>query len=94
MKFFLAQIERYDELENNVNFLSEFSKRTNNVDLMGRIVFNEDNVEVFNFGKHKGTPVSQVLERDPSYYKWMMNGGFPLYTKKVLTAIKLRSFNQ
>jgi DNA polymerase-3 subunit epsilon len=89
-----AQIERYDELENNVNFLSEFSKRTNNVDLMGRIVFNEDNVEVFNFGKHKGTPVSQVLERDPSYYKWMMNGDFPLYTKKVLTAIKLRSFNQ
>jgi DNA polymerase III subunit epsilon len=89
-----AQIERYDELENNVNFLSEFSKRTNNVDLMGRIVFNEDNVEVFNFGKHKGTPVSQVLERDPSYYKWMMNGGFPLYTKKVLTAIKLRSYNQ
>ena len=89
-----AQIERYEELENNVNFLSEFSKRTNNADLMGRIVYNEEKVEVFNFGKHKGTPVSQVLERDPSYYKWMMNGDFPLYTKKVLTAIKLRSFNQ
>lgn len=89
-----AQIERYDELENNVAFLSEFSRRTNNADLMGRIVFNEDNVEVFNFGKHKGTPVSQVLERDQSYYKWMMNGDFPLYTKKVLTAIKLRAFNQ
>ncbi|MFT6165713.1 MAG: DNA polymerase-3 subunit epsilon [Vicingaceae bacterium] len=89
-----AQIERYNELENNVNFLSEFSRRTNNADLMGRIVFNEEHVEVFNFGKHKGTPVSQVLERDPSYYKWMMNGDFPLYTKKVLTAIKLRAFNQ
>tara|TARA_B110000046_G_scaffold40521_1_gene44880 strand:- start:27188 stop:27958 length:771 start_codon:yes stop_codon:yes gene_type:complete len=89
-----AQIERYDELENNVNFLSDFSKRTNNADLMGRIVFNEENIEVFNFGKHKGTPVSQVLEKDPSYYKWMMNGDFPLYTKKVLTAIKLRAFNQ
>lgn len=89
-----AQIERYDELENNVSFLSEFSKRSNNVDLMGRIVYNEDNVEVFNFGKHKATPVSQVLEKDPSYYKWMMNGDFPLYTKKVLTAIKLRSFNR
>tara|TARA_B110000503_G_C7149939_1_gene414698 strand:- start:1624 stop:2394 length:771 start_codon:yes stop_codon:yes gene_type:complete len=89
-----AQIERYDELENNVNFLSEFSRRTNNADLMGRIVFNEEHVEVFNFGKHKGTPVSQVLEKDPSYYKWMMNGDFPLYTKKVLTAIKLRAFNQ
>lgn len=89
-----AQIERYDELENNVNFLSDFSKRTNNADLMGRIVFNEEDIEVFNFGKHKGTPVSQVLEKDPSYYKWMMNGDFPLYTKKVLTAIKLRAFNQ
>jgi DNA polymerase-3 subunit epsilon len=89
-----AQIERYKELENNVSFLSEFSRRTNNADLMGRIVFNEENIEVFNFGKHKGTPVSQVLERDPSYYKWMMNGDFPLYTKKVLTAIKLRAFNQ
>ena len=89
-----AQIERYDELENNVNFLSEFSRRTNNADLMGRIVFNEENIEVFNFGKHRGTPVATVLERDPSYYKWMMNGDFPLYTKKVLTAIKLRNFNQ
>ena len=89
-----AQIERYDELENNVSFLSDFSKRTNNVDLMGRIVYNESNVEVFNFGKHKGTPVTTVLEKDSSYYKWMMNGDFPLYTKKVLTAIKLRGFNQ
>ncbi|MFT5665988.1 MAG: DNA polymerase-3 subunit epsilon [Vicingaceae bacterium] len=89
-----AQIERYDELENNVNFLSDFSRRTNNADLMGRIVFNEENIEVFNFGKHKGQTVATVLERDPSYYKWMMNGDFPLYTKKVLTAIKLRNFNQ
>lgn len=89
-----AQIEKYDDLENNVNFLSEFSRRTKNADLMGRIVFNEDDVEVFNFGKHKGTPVTTVLERDPSYYKWMMNGDFPLYTKKVLTAIKLRGFNK
>jgi DNA polymerase-3 subunit epsilon len=89
-----AQIERYDELENNVNFLSDFSRRTNNADLMGRIVFNEENIEVFNFGKHKGKPVATVLESDPSYYKWMMNGDFPLYTKKVLTAIKLRNFNQ
>lgn len=89
-----AQIEKYEELENNVQFLSEFSKRANNADLMGRIIFNEDNVEVFNFGKHKGKPVVEVLEKEPSYYKWMMNGDFPLYTKKVLTAIKLRSFNQ
>jgi len=89
-----AQLERYNELENNVDFLSEFSKRTNNADLMGRIVFNEDNVEVFNFGKHKGKPVAEILEKQPSYYNWMMEGDFPLYTKKVLTAIKLRNFNK
>lgn len=89
-----AQIEKYDELENNVKFLSEFSKRTNNADLMGRIVFNDEGVEVFNFGKHRGRPVVDVLEREPSYYKWMMDGDFPLYTKKVLTSIKLRGFNQ
>lgn len=89
-----AQIERYDELENNVQFLSEFSKRTNNVDLMGRIVYNEEGVEVFNFGKHKNKPVTEVLAKESSYYKWMMDGDFPLYTKKVLTAIKLRAFNQ
>lgn len=89
-----AQIERYDELENNVQFLSDFSRRNRNADLMGRIVFNEENIEVFNFGKHKGRAVSEVLEKEPSYYQWMMNGDFPLYTKKVLTSIKLRSFNK
>jgi len=89
-----SQLERYDELENNVEFLSEFSRRTNNADLMGRIVFNDDGVEVFNFGKHKDKPVTEILEKQPSYYNWMMDGDFPLYTKKVLTAIKLRSFNQ
>ncbi|MEX2380357.1 MAG: exonuclease domain-containing protein [Vicingaceae bacterium] len=85
-----SQIERYEELENDIDFLSEFSKRNNTVDLMGRIVYNEENIEVFNFGKHKGKPVSEILDKDPSYYNWMMNGDFPLYTKKVLTAIKLR----
>ena len=88
-----AQLEKYEELENNVEFLSEFSRRTNNVDLMGRIILNEEGVEVFNFGKHKGIAVTEVLEKQPSYYNWMMNGDFPLYTKKVLTAIKLRAFN-
>jgi DNA polymerase-3 subunit epsilon len=89
-----SQIERYDELDNDVDFLSEFSMRNRNADLMGRIVFNEEGVEVFNFGKHKGRAVSEVLKKDPSYYTWMMNGDFPQYTKKVLTEIKLRSFQQ
>lgn len=89
-----AQIEKYPELKNDVNFLSEFSRRSNNADLMGRIIFNEDNVEVFNFGKHKGKSVDKVLNEEPSYYDWMMKGDFPLYTKKVLTAIKMRNFGK
>lgn len=90
-----SQIERYEELENDVDFLADFSKRNDTADLMGRIVFNEEGVEVFNFGKHKGKPVTEVLEKEPSYYDWMMKGDFPLYTKKVLTSIKLRgAFNR
>ncbi len=89
-----AQIEKYPELQNDVNFLSDFSKRGNNADLMGRIVFDENNTEVFNFGKHKGRSVEEVLKNEPSYYDWMMRGDFPLYTKKVLTAIKMRNFGK
>lgn len=94
MEILLAQIEKYDSLENNVAFLSEFSKATNNVDLLGRIVYNKNNVEVFNFGKHKGKAVLEVLEKEPGYYHWMMNGDFPLYTKKVLTQIRLKTLNE
>lgn len=88
-----AQIEKYDELKNDAKFLAEFSQRTNNADLMGRIVYNQDGIEVFNFGKHKGKPVTEILEKEPGYYAWMMNGDFPLYTKKVLTAIRLKSMS-
>lgn len=84
-----AQLSKYSELKNDMNFLSEFTKMNNNVDLLGRIVYDENNVEVFNFGKHKGKSVKEVLEKEPGYYHWMMNGDFPLYTKKVLTRIKL-----
>ena len=84
-----AQLDRYPELQNDINYLSEFSSHTNNVDFAGRIVYNEKGVEVFNFGKHKGIPVREVFQRDPSYYSWMMQGDFTLNTKQVLTRIKL-----
>jgi DNA polymerase III subunit epsilon len=90
----LAQMERYEELSRDVEQLSEFSAQTKNADFAGRIVYDENNVEVFNFGKHKGVPVEKVFEKEPGYYNWMMNSDFPLYTKKVLTAIKLRGFNK
>lgn len=89
-----AQLDRYPDLENDIEKLSSFSAFNNNADLAGRIVFNEQGTEVFNFGKHKGKPVEQVFREESSYYSWMMNGDFPLNTKQVLTAIKLRSFGK
>ena len=85
-----AQLDRYPNLKNDVEFLSNFSSFNKNVDLMGRIVYNEQGVEVFNFGKYKGVSVKEVFERrDPSYYALMMNGDFALDTKRVITKIKL-----
>jgi len=89
----MAQLERYPDLKNDVAFLAEFSNFSRNVDFAGRIVYNDKDEEVFNFGKYKGVKVEEVLEKDPGYYGWIMNGDFPLYTKKVITNIKLRKFN-
>ena len=99
-----AQLDRYEGVEhkdrngkisvpvvNDIRALSEFSFGSRSVDLIGHIVYNERNIEVFNFGKHKGKAVSQVLKDEPSYYDWMMKGEFPLSTKKVMTALKLKN---
>ncbi len=86
-----AQLDRYDELQNDIAWLSEFSSHTHNVDFAGRIVYDDKGVEVFNFGKYKGIPVVEVLRRDPGYYSWIMQGDFSLNTKQVLTRIKLKS---
>lgn len=103
---FTAQIERYlgEEMEdlqgNKVGVFENDMKKLHDllnekmVDLAGRFVFNNEGVEVFNFGKQKGTPVTQVLKEEPGYYDWMMRGDFPLDTKRKLTQIKLRGFNQ
>ena len=77
--------------EADIEALHNFTNINKNVDLAGRIIFNDKGIEVFNFGKHIGKPVEKVLQEEPSYYSWMMNGDFPLYTKKILTDIKLRS---
>ena len=88
-----AQIARYDELENDTKFLAEFSARKKFADFAGFIIFNKQKEECFSFGKHKGKRVVDVLEEEPGYFGWLLNADFPLYTKKVLTAIKLRQFN-
>lgn len=86
-----AQLDRYPDLQNDMKFLSEFSSFTNNVDFAGRMIYNETGEEIINFGKYKGRFVSEVLDSDPSYYSWIMNGDFPLNTKKILTEIRLRA---
>jgi len=88
-----AQLERYDDLSNDIKALSEFSNRKKLVDFAGFIVLNEDGQEIFAFGKHKGALVDEVLDKEPGYFGWIQNADFPLYTKKVLTGIKLRKLN-
>jgi DNA polymerase III subunit epsilon len=89
-----SQLDRYTDLENDVEKLADYSSFNSNVDFAGRIILDENGVAVFNFGKHKGKSVEVVFAQEPAYYSWMMNGDFPLYTKKVLTEIKLRSFGK
>ncbi|MEG1554870.1 MAG: 3'-5' exonuclease [Rikenellaceae bacterium] len=87
----LKQLEVYgDALPQEVDLLSEFSERKKFADYAGRILYNEDGVEVFGFGKYKDASVEAVFAKEPSYYTWMMNGDFPEYTKKVITNIRLR----
>lgn len=87
-----SQLDRYPELENNIKMLSEFTTRKQAVDFAGFIVLNDKNEEIFTFGKHKGRKVEDILEEEPGYFGWVLNADFPLYTKKVLTAIKLKKF--
>ena len=89
-----AQLDRYPDLQNDVEFLSKFTSFNRNVDFAGRIVYNDKDEEIINFGKYKGQKVEDVLRNDMGYYGWMMQGDFPLYTKKVLTNIKLRMFGK
>ena len=88
-----AQLERYDILENDTKFLAEFSSRKQYADFAGFISYNKKGEECFAFGKHKNKRVVDVMEDEPGYFGWLLNADFPLYTKKVLTAIKLRNFN-
>jgi DNA polymerase-3 subunit epsilon len=88
-----SQIEKYDELDNDVSKLSAFSTRRKSIDFAGFVIVDEDGDAAFNFGKHKGKKVVELLERDPGYFSWLLNADFPRYTKKVLTAIRLENMN-
>jgi DNA polymerase-3 subunit epsilon len=89
-----SQLDRYEEeLQNDVKWLSSFTSRKECADIAGLIVFDKKGREVFSFGKHKGKSVEDILDQEPGYFGWFQNADFPLYTKKVLTAIKLRKLN-
>ncbi|UUC47227.1 3'-5' exonuclease [Flavobacterium cerinum] len=88
-----AQLDRYPELENDIKTLSEFTTRKKSVDFAGFIALNAEGQEIFTFGKHKGVLVDEVFDKEPGYFGWIQNADFPLYTKKVLTGIKLRKLN-
>ena len=89
-----AQLDKYDDLENDVKFLNEFSTHNKRADFAGFILFNEDQEEIFTFGKHKGKRVVDILKKEPGYFSWIQNADFPLYTKKVLKEIKKRMENE
>jgi DNA polymerase-3 subunit epsilon len=89
----LSQLDRYPELENNVKKLSEFTTRKQSLDFAGFIGVDKNDNPTFAFGKHKGKTVDEVLEKEPGYFGWILNADFPLYTKKVLTQLKLSKLN-
>jgi len=86
----LAQLQKYETLNNDVNQLHEFSRQANTADLSGRILKNEEGKEIFNFGKYKGRLVEDIFKNESSYYSWMMNGEFPQDTKDLITVIYKR----
>ena len=89
-----AQLDMYPDLENDVEFLHTYCKMNRNVDPMGCFVYNDKDEACFNFGKHKGKPITDVLREEPSYYAWMINGQFALSTKKILSQYKLSMMTQ
>ncbi|MDR1667475.1 MAG: 3'-5' exonuclease [Bacteroidales bacterium] len=89
-----SQLDMYDDLPNDIEQLSEYSAHTKAVDFAGRIILNDKDEEIFNFGKHKGRKITDVLEKDPAFYAWMMNSDFPQYTKNVFTHLKLQHSNK
>ncbi len=88
---FLAQLDHYDSLPGDIDELAKFSAQNNNVDLAGRLIYDDQGREVINFGKYKGQIAANVLARDPGYYSWILQGDFASDTKRAFTRIKLNS---
>ncbi len=90
MEVLMAQLEKYDDIPVDMNGLSEYASANRNVDLMGRLVYDDSHREVVNFGKYKGRLAEEVLAADPGYYSWIMQGDFAQSTKNAFTRVRLR----
>ena len=90
---FKAQIEKYDDLESDMDFLNKYSNRYNNLDFAGKIRIDNDDDAIFAFGKYTGQKVVEVFRKDKGYYSWIMKGDFPEYTKKIFTKLQLSLIN-
>src|SRR5690606_39305344 len=85
-----AQLDRYPSLENETEWLANYSAHKKFADFAGFISYNKNGKEIYSFGKHKGKLVEEIMEKEPGYLGWILNADFPLYTEKVLPAIKMR----
>ena len=90
---FKAQIEKYDDLESDMDSLNKYSNRYNNLDFAGKIRIDNDDDAIFAFGKYTGQKVVEVFRKDKGYYSWIMKGDFPEYTKKIFTKLQLSLIN-
>ncbi len=85
-----AQLDRYPELKNDMDFLANFSTHKKGVDLAGRIVYDDNGREVFNFGKYKGKQFEEVFANDPNYCAWIQQSDFAADTKRVVMRLYTR----
>lgn len=89
-----SQLDKYEELENDMDFLAKFSSHQNFVDFAGFIGYNKEGQEIITFGKHKGKVIEDLLKSEPGYFSWIQNADFPMYTKKVLVDLKNKIENK
>lgn len=86
----VAQLDKYNEIKNDVKFLNEFTTQNKFADLAGFVSFDKDGDEILNFSKYKGQKLKDIFVKDPGYYGWLMNADFPIYSKKIFTRVKLK----
>ena len=88
MRWMLMECDRYPELKNDVSVLAEFSSGGRNVDLAGRMVYDDNHEPIFNFGKNKGRKVKDIVRLEPGFIQWIMQGDFPKETKDQLRRLQ------